>query len=842
MADITTVYNLNTSKTSESRLWSYFYSSAERNFRVGNSNDSKMTQLAYSDYVNNYYTGYFKMNTTSTGGVAMSRTNDIYYPVGGRLKVTRAGSMGSYGKVRTLYYGYSTANSYTLGTAHAGTVARVIGQSINPASSPGPTTTFAVDADFCEKVIAGRFITTGFAIKPTSNSYPADLENYLGIVLDAATDAVLEIDWITRDAAPYWGGGQTVDVSPNPAANGRYVAAGTTFTVSWDAANDTQGNISNYLYGISTNGGASRTYAWTGGAGNRSFTYQNWTAGAVIQFAVQAYDSNGLASSWIYSGNTTINYVPGAPSNLQFSNNNGASYEALATNSILKVSPTDTQIAFSAPSHSGGFQAGYSALKYKQIGSVEGFVLASSPIDLIGLARYAGSTMNIGIAATDGWATTSSSTFSCRIGLALTGGAISLTKGGVAQGDTFLDQLTEISCARTYIDNGNSVVNESVVLQYQIDSGTWRNLLSTTRTKNTANIFTEIFKAILIANPNFLQANHSVNFRVVYTINHLSLTSSTLSTTYTMPTFTRYISQADGSATFKYPLDDPNIPITYDSVGAYYNFVRASSNDDNIGYIQCQYSLDNGLNWINYGSMITIDSGLDDTDTLTVLFSSIAGFSKGETLLVRLHIYMSLGGTTYTLANTALPWNNAGALTTIKFNDLPTVTLTKITGQQLSLITNDSAINKVILPFNVHNDDDIPIDFAIGVKIGAGSEVFAYMDNSDQTWFSSIGLADTELILTITASSTENTETWALEDLQVNALTPVLSLSGSVPDSTKDIAVVIKIYTQDGLSEGRQEVVDINNANQSIGTLNYLINTLCQPIFPSGAALTLTRL
>ena len=38
--------------------------------------------------------------------------------------------------------------------------------------------------------------------------------------------------------------------------------------------------------------------------------------------------------------------------------------------------------------------------------------------------------MNIGIAATDGWATTSSSTFNCKIGLALTGGAISLTKGG----------------------------------------------------------------------------------------------------------------------------------------------------------------------------------------------------------------------------------------------------------------------------------------------------------------------------------------------------------------------------------------------------------------------------
>ena len=276
MADITTVYYLNTSKTSESRLYAYFYNLAERNFRAGNSRDSAMGQLAYSDYKNNYYTGYFKMNTISTSGVAMSTTNATYYPIGGRLKVTRASGLGSYNSVKTLYYGYSTANSYTLGTAHAGTVARVIAQSINPIGSPGPTTTFAVDADFCEKIIAGRFITIGFATKPTSSSYPANIGNYLGIVLNAATDAVLEIDWMTRNTAPYWGSGQTVNVSPNPAANGGYVAAGTTFTVSWNAANDAQGNISNYRYGISTNGGAYMDNMVDRGP-QTSFTYQNWT-------------------------------------------------------------------------------------------------------------------------------------------------------------------------------------------------------------------------------------------------------------------------------------------------------------------------------------------------------------------------------------------------------------------------------------------------------------------------------------------------------------------------------------------------------------------------------------
>lgn len=841
MADITTVYNLNTSKTSESRLWSYFSGSADRNFRVGNSNDPKMGQLAYSTYTNNYYTGYFKMNTTSTGGVAMSTTNATYYPVGGRLKVTRAGSMGSYGSARTLYYGYSTANSYTLGTAHAGTVARVIGQSINPVGSPGPTTTFAVDADFCEKVIAGRFITIGFAIKPTSNSYPANLGNYLGIVLDAATDAVLEIDWVTRNTAPYWGSGQTVNVSPNPAANDGYVAAGTTFTVSWNAADDTQGNISNYLYGISTNGGASWTFAWTGGAGNRSFTYQNWTAGAVIQFAVQAHDSNGLASGWIYSGNTTINYAPGAPSSLQFSNNNGSSYEALAANSILKVSTTDTQIAFTAPSHSGGFKAGYSALKYKQIGSVEGSELAGSPIDLISLANYAGSTMNIGIAATDGWATTSSSTFSCRIGLALTGGAISLTKGGVAQGDTFLDQLTEISCARTYIDGGDSVVNESTVLQYQIDSGTWTNLLSTTRTKNTANIFTEIFKAILIANPNFLQANHSVNFRVVYTINHLSLTSGTLSTTYTMPTFTRYISQADGSTTFKYYIANTDIPVTNVSVGAYYNFVRSTVNDDNVGYIQCQYSIDNGLTWSNYGSLITLNGGVNGTDTLTVIFASLAGFSRGKNLLVRLHIYMSLSGVTYTLSNATLQWNNTGALTTIEFKTLPTVTLSKPVGSRLALISNDSALNQVLLPFGVQNNSTVAIDFVVGIKINNASEVYCYMNNTTKAWFTLADSAADDYILKINADTTESAGTWPLTDLQIDALTPVLTLTGSLPDSTKNITIIITIYVQEGLYGGRTDTINISNVNQTNSAQNYLINTLCQPKFGVGS-LTLTRL
>lgn len=840
MADITTVYYLNTSKTSESRLYAYFYNSVDRNFKEGNSHDSKMGQLVYSDYtINNYYTGYFKMNTISTSGVAMSTTNATYYPIGGRLKVTRGTNMGYWGNVRTLYYGYSTANSYAVGTPHAGTVARVIAQPINPVGSPGPTTTFAVDADFCEKVIAGRFITMGFAIKPTSNSYPADIGNYLGIVLDASTDAVLEIDWVTRNTAPYWGSGQTVNVSTNPAANGGYVAAGTTFTVSWNAANDAQGNISNYYYGISTNGGASWTYGWTGGAGNRSFTYQNWTPGAVIRFAVQAHDSNGLASSWIYSGNTTINYAPGAPSNLQFSNNNGVSYEPLANNSILKVSTTDTKIAFTAPSHNGGFKAGYSALKYKQVGSVEGPELNGSPINLISLANYAGSTMNIGIAATDGWATTSSSTFNCKIGLALTGGAISLTKGGVAQGDTFLDQLTEISCARTYIDNGDSVINESVVLQYQIDSGAWTNLLSTTRTKNTANTFTGILKAILSANPNFLQANHSVNFRVVYTINHLSLTSNTLSTTYTMPTFTRYISQADGSTTFKYYITNTNIPVTNVSIGAYYNFVRSTVNDDNVEYIQCQYSTDNGSTWSNYGSLITINGGENKTDTLTVTFASLAGFNRGKNLLVRLHLYMSLSGITYTLSNTILKWNNTSALTTIEFKTLPTVTLSKSVGERLDLISNSSSQNRVILPFSVQNNSSVPIDFIVGIKIGNASEVYCYMNNTTKEWFT---LEESEeYILYINASTTESADAWPLTNLQINTLIPALTLTGSLPDNTKDITIKITIYVQEGLYGGRTDTIDISNVNQTNSVLNYLINTLCQPKFGVGS-LTATRL
>lgn len=841
MADITTVYNLNTSKTSESRMYGSFSSGSERNFREGNSNNPRMGQLAYSSYTSGYCTGYFKMNTISTGGVAMSTTNTTYYPVGGRLKVTRASGLGSHGSVRTLYYGYSTANSYTLGTAHAGTVARVIGQSINPVDSPGPTTTFAVDADFCEKVIAGRFITIGFAIKPTSNSYPADLRNYLGIVLDAATDAVLEIDWVTRNTAPYWGSGQTVNVSPNPAANGGYVTAGTTFTVSWNAADDAQGNISNYYYAISTNGGASWTYAWTGGAGNRSFTYQNWTAGAIIQFAVQAHDSNGLASGWIHSGNTTINYAPGAPSSLQFSNNNGASYGALANNSILKVSTTDTQIAFTAPSHGGGFKAGYSILKYKQVGSVEGPELVGSQRDLFGLANFAGSTMNIGIAATDGWATTYSSTFNCRIGLALTGGAISLTKGGVAQGDTFLDQLTEISCARTYIDGGDSVVNESTVLQYQIDSGTWANFLSTTRTKNTAIIFTKIFKAILIADPNFLQANHSVNFRVVYTINHLSLTSNTLSTTYTMPTFTRYISQADGSTTFKYYIVNTDIPVTNVSVGAYYNFVRSTVNDDNVGYIQCQYSIDNGLTWSNYGSLITLNSGVNGTDTLTVTFASLVGFSRGKNLLVRLHIYMSLSGVTYTLSNATLQWNNIGALTTIEFKTLPTITLSKPVGGRLALISNDSALNQVLLPFGVQNNSTVAIDFVVGIKINNASEVYCYMNNTTKAWFTLADSAADDYVLKINANTTESAGTWPLTNLQIDTLTPVLTLTGSLPDSTKNITITITIYVQEGLYGGRTDTINISNVNQTSSTQNYLINTLCQPKFGAGS-LTLTRL
>ena len=39
--------------------------------------------IGLPSYKSNYYTGYFKMNTISTSGVAMSTTNATYYPVGG---------------------------------------------------------------------------------------------------------------------------------------------------------------------------------------------------------------------------------------------------------------------------------------------------------------------------------------------------------------------------------------------------------------------------------------------------------------------------------------------------------------------------------------------------------------------------------------------------------------------------------------------------------------------------------------------------------------------------------------------------------------------------------------
>ena len=62
---------------------------------------------------------------------------------------------------------------------------------------------------------------------------------------------------------------------------------------------------------------------------------------------------------------------------------------------------------------------------------------------------------------------------------------------------------------------------------------------------------------------------------------------------------------------------------------------------------------------------------------------------------------MSLSGITYTVSNTILKWNNASALTTIEFKTLPTVTLSKLVGERLDLISNSSSQNRVILPFSV---------------------------------------------------------------------------------------------------------------------------------------------
>ncbi len=827
---ITTRHYLNTSLDSSSRLYSYFYSGSDKLFKAGDAYTNNMTQLAYSSYSSSYYTGYFKMNQTDQYGQGtMSSINANYYPTGGRIWMRRASGHGSYNSDRTVYLGYSTASSYALNTAHAGTVETYTGYTIHGLDDGYDyEAEISLSATFCEKVIAGRFCTIGCAIKPTSSTYPVPYSNYLAIDTSSSTCIILDIYWESRNTAPYWGGGAYINNTPNQTSNGGFVPAGTIFTASWGGAVDDQGNIDYYQYAYSSNNGTSWNYGTTSGT---SFNWQVWTPGAVVKFAVRIHDSGGLWSSWIYSGIYTINYTPSAPTNLQIYDSTQG-LRGISNGLSMKID-SSSYIVCSSSSDSGGYASGYGGLVYRfdgsAIGAWGGTGDTSREIGTSILDNYAGTSMYLSMRVSDGWISAVSSQYLINIGYALefNGGPTHLS------GDTILDTSTQIRVPQTYIDGSyGSVVNESISLQYRIDSGSWATLTSTIRQNNFSD-FSNILKEICLDDSDFLVANHTVEFRGVSTINHLSATSSTLTLYYYAPTFTKYIAQADGSASFNYYISNPNIPITNVSIGAYYNVVRNSSADGTVWYLQKQYKIGTGGTWTNTGSVNTINAGSDESGTDMVTLSSIA--SRGQSIYFRFKLYTIIDAVTYTINTDTLYWNGL-SYQEISYRVLPTCNITSLGGDRLNLISNDYVNNQILLNFNIENNNDVDIDYIISIAIDGGTEQFMYIDVSD-TWDTETGLGNDDKLLTIEGSETEVTSLWNLESLIINA-EYLKSINIDLDDNTLNIPIIIKVYVEEGLVGGRTGVP--SGSYYTTDSITIYANTLCQPDF-TGSTFTIAE-
>ncbi len=109
---------------------------------------------------------------------------------------------------------------------------------------------------------------------------------------------------VSANTAPSTPGSISVPASIN---------GGSTITVSWSAAKDTEGNLEGYKVERSTDGGSTWAQVYQGAGRSTTNTVQFGTES--VMYRVRAYDSEGLASGWRTSGQVTVvnNTAPTVP-------------------------------------------------------------------------------------------------------------------------------------------------------------------------------------------------------------------------------------------------------------------------------------------------------------------------------------------------------------------------------------------------------------------------------------------------------------------------------------------------------------------------------------------------
>lgn len=507
------------------------------------------------------------------------------------------------------------------------------------------------------------------------NTYGASNNTYCEVYGTGDNRPYLDITWASRNTAPYWPGESTLSVSGT--INGGYCQAGSTLTASWPAAQDAQSNITRYYYSVSTNGGSSYGSETNNGT-TRSFTYSNSTQGAQLRFRVRAYDSGGLYSGYLTSGTTIVNYGPGAP----------------PINSINGVSPSQNMIipynasmVLGASGHSGGFASGWSALQYRQTGTYTGAYGTGLTKALTGLSNNVGSTASISAQVSDGWATATSTAYTVRVGASLAAPSLTLSK-------TYLDSTTNITIGSCLIDGAYySSVTEGLRIQCNINSAGWVDLWTGSRTyssRTAANnvTVTNLLQRLFNLSSGFVGADATIQFRAYASTGHLdSAAGGTVSVSYTSAKFvtspagTTSITHADGSTTFKYPMNN-QIPVTEISFTVSFGATKDANFSDTV--TATLYSRVGSGSWTARGTRSITTTSY--SSTFAINFADIS-VTRGQTISLKIELTSVANGATILHASIEPSWNDGGSTKSIEFRAFPSFSAS-IIAQQSSFIRN----------------------------------------------------------------------------------------------------------------------------------------------------------
>lgn len=251
-----------------------------------------MRQLAHSDYYSyNYYTTYVPLNNDSTYG-SLSNINKTYKPTKITITCTRNGDKGTHSAIRTARFGIITAAQLN-GTSG---LTKYWDIAIQPAGSSHEytlTSTASEAETFVNTIINGGYFTLGCNVKPTSNSSPMSVSNYLGINYSGFS---INITWETRT---------TACGAPTSISFSSVVKPGGTLTISWSGATDgTNNTITGYdvYYRLgsapTTTGYQERKLGVTGTS--TTFTIPTTAARGTTFYAMVR--TRGTAGSSYYSG------------------------------------------------------------------------------------------------------------------------------------------------------------------------------------------------------------------------------------------------------------------------------------------------------------------------------------------------------------------------------------------------------------------------------------------------------------------------------------------------------------------------------------------------------------